>query len=217
MLTDVRNVSAKSNAAKTLTANVKPATPVAPAVKPQAAAPATKPQAAKAPAVQPAAPAPTADPVREAFIDYSAYKGDALRNAYKAKFGADTKKTWKLDKIRAALTAGAPILNPSQRKEALRVAYKAKTGRDASKTWSADTIAKAIETGRLPGSRKASGGLNAADARKLISAAVSLGIVTRKEANGRSKWKADAVHAFVAKHNLQAMAVAALKAAKGIA
>jgi hypothetical protein len=74
-------------------------------------------------------------------------------------------------------------------------------GCEPSKTWTANDIRAAMAEKRRPGQRH--GGSKAGNLR-LISAAVSLGIVTREQAKGRSLWNAETVAAFVVKHKLHA-------------
>jgi hypothetical protein len=130
--------------------------------------------------------------------EYATWKKADLQAAYAKTFGIKPADSTTGIKLAAALTAGVPA-NRTHAKQWATAQYVKAMKCNPSKTWNAEAILDALKAKRLPGQRK---GGTVGNARKLISAAVSLGVVTREQAKGRSAWKADEVHAFVAKHRL---------------
>jgi hypothetical protein len=136
--------------------------------------------------------------VNPAVIDYTTWKPAELRAEYAKRFGITPSNSAKRAALEASLLKGFPTM-PTHAKAYATKLYKDAMGCDPTKSWKVEVILDAIKSKRLPGQRA---GGSAADGKRLISAAVALGVVTREQAKGRSQWKADEVRAFVAKHRL---------------
>lgn len=165
--------------------------------------PAPAPKATSKPAPKPLSPkdvAHNANPDRA--TDWDAYKAAELREFHTRKWPTvQLPKSVKKTVLVKALTDNTPYVSKAFAKASATAEYLKKFGVAPTKSWGEREILDAIVNNRKPGERKNG---TATEGRKLISAAVALGLISREEVKGRSEWKAEQILVVVAKYNLRA-------------